>query len=304
MLLIKNRQRRVQALLARREQLRASTLALHYPPQIAHHPFPKFPIPHSPFPISNSEFSIIFGRDLTRMKYFFALSFFTLSTVLYAQEPSTLQMMNGKLMEVYQFNDSSFTNLQFQYDKNFFKRERLNNRLRRKEKDYFNQNLVSEKAAALPLVLREGAAEREEVFAVTHPNGNKKHFYYYDEMVGNDLSMEAMSDFISGESDARVVSTGKGWFYAGLGIGVVSGYAARQSIFVLAVPPLFALSANIPVIKIREEYVRDKSHLNNLDYAAGFESYTRSKNVREGLKGSAIGILVGLVTYAIVDNNR
>ncbi len=248
--------------------------------------------------------SIIFGRDPDHMKYVIAFSFFALSTCLFAQEPSVLQMMNGKQMEVYELNDSTFTNLQFQYDKNFFKRERLNNRLRRKEKDFFNSKLVSEKAATLPVVLREGTAEREDVYAVKSPEGERKFFYYYDETVGNDLSMEAMHHFISGEADGRVVSTGKGWFYAGLGIGAISGYAARQSIFVLAVPPLFALSANIPVIKIKEQYVRDKSHLNNLDYAAGFESVTRSKNVREGLKGSAIGILIGLVTYAIVDNNR
>jgi hypothetical protein len=108
---------------------------------------------------------------------------------------------------------------------------------------------------------------------------------------------------VTGSRDARVAISGKGWFYAGLGVGAVASYATRQSILALAIPPVFALSAKIPTIKISKKAISDPVYYGDMDYAAGFERTARSKNVREGLKGSAIGTIIGLVAYTLIDNN-
>jgi hypothetical protein len=112
-----------------------------------------------------------------------------------------------------------------------------------------------------------------------------------------------MRAFVIGERDARYSVTGKGWFYTGLATGAITGYFSRTSILALAVPPIFALSAQIPTIRIRKEYISDLSYRYNEDYAAGFESYARSKNTIEALKGSALGTILGIVAFIVVDNN-
>ncbi len=238
------------------------------------------------------------------MKYFGILLLCFACVSLYAQKPAQLQMMNGKVIEIYEFNDSAYTNLRYTYDKNLFKRERLNNRARRKAGDYFNEQIVSPKAKEIPAVMREGSSEHEEVFSVIYPDSTEKLFYYYNEVEGNDLPVESMRAFMMGGRDARVAITGKPWFYSGIVVGALAGYASRQSVLVLAVPPIFALTAKIPTIRIREESINNSGYQYNPEYAAGFESYARSKNIRQALKGSVVGTVIGLLAYTIVDNNR
>jgi hypothetical protein len=250
-------------------------------------------------------FAVYLCFQITGMKTFLFALFVSLGYSTFAQEasPVTLQLMNGKVMEVYGLNDSSFTNLQYQFDKNYFKRERLNNRERREQEDYFNQSITTEKADALPVVLREGATDREDVMSIVYSDGSEKMLYMYDEPVGNVLTEMEMRSYVTGSRDARVAITGKVWFYAGLGVGAVASYATSQSILALAIPPVFALSAKIPTIKIPKKAISDPLYYGDMDYAAGFERTARSKNVREGLKGSAIGTIIGLVAYTLIDNN-
>ena len=224
--------------------------------------------------------------------------------ILPAQQPAELLFMNGKRLEVYELNDSLYVPLQYKYDKNFFKKERINLKASRKQGVLFTSDFSTAKAQAIPVVLKHGGVDREDVFSVTYPSGEEKVYYYFDEPLGNYLKEDQMRAFVYGERDARNAVTGKGWFYAGLATGAITGYALKTSVISLAVPPLFALTAKIPTIHIKERYIADKSYQHNEYYASGFESFARSKNTIEALKGSALGTVLGIIAYSIIDNNK
>lgn len=248
-------------------------------------------------------FNLSLAPNYTLLRLFlFVIIFIPLG--LLAQKPAELLFMNGKRLEVYDLNDTSYVPLQYTFDKNFFKKERINIKTARKESVLYTPNFSTPKAEAIPIVLKNGGIDREDVFAVTYPSGEEKVYYFFDEPMGNYLKEDQMRAFVYGERDARISVTGKGWFYAGLATGALAGYALKTSVVSLAVPPLFALTAKIPTINIKERYIADKAYQYNEDYASGFESFARSKNTIEALKGSAIGTVLGIIAYSIIDNNR
>jgi len=221
---------------------------------------------------------------------------------IHAQEKGELLLMNGKLIQVENLNDTSFTNLQYRLDRNQFKRKQIDLRSARKQNEN-DRNFQSQKGLEVPIVLRDGAMDRDAVFSFQPMVGKERVYYFYDEPLGNVASVEEMRAFVVGERDARFGLTGNAWLYGGMAVGLMTGYAARGSILALAVPPLVALTARIPVVRIKEKNIQDLSYKFNEDYAAGYETYARSKYARKALLGSAIGTAIGLLTYAIVDNN-
>lgn len=221
-----------------------------------------------------------------------------------AQEKFTLQLMNGQELPVYNLNDTGYTEIRFEFDKNHFKRERKHIKARRSAGEYFNTDIKAGSAEKVPVVMREGKRERGEVFAAERPDGSEKLYYYYDEEVGNYLTENQMRSFIAGQGDAHIAAKGRGWLLAGIGVGAAAGYAARGSMLALAVPPVFALSTKIPTVRIRERSISDMKYKYDDDYAAGFETQARSKYLREALKGSVAGTIIGLAVFAIVDHNR
>lgn len=222
---------------------------------------------------------------------------------VFSQDKGTLLLMNGKMMEVTQLNDSSYTFLKYVFDKNQFKRQRIDLRSARRRGEPYRLDFVSKKGMEVPVKLKDGQIDREDVFSFTPENGPEKLYYFYDEGRGNLATEEEMRAYVIGERDARFGVTGRAWFYSGIAVGFATGYASRTSVLALAVPPIFALGARIPVVKIKEKTIQDLKYKYNDDYAAGYESQARSKFTREALKGSVIGTVLGLITYVIVDNN-
>lgn len=234
---------------------------------------------------------------------FLLIAFFSFQ-IAFAQQPARLLLMNGKYLEVYQLDDTSYVPIQYNYDENYYKKERINLKAAREQGVFYTPAFTTPKSEAIPVVLKKGSMDREEVFSLQNPSGGEKVFYYYDEPMGNYLSEDQMRAFVYGERDARNFHRGNGWFYSGLVVGLAAGYGLKTSIVSLAVPPLFALTAKIPSVRIKDQYIADKAYKYNQDYASGFESYARSRNTLQALKGSAIGTLVGIIAYSIVDNNR
>jgi hypothetical protein len=215
----------------------------------------------------------------------------------------SLLLMNGEVIKVDGLNDSTHTYLEYLYDKNQFKRRRIDMRSARKSGGVYRLGDESMKGEQIPIVLKEGRMEREDVFSFTTVDGKEKLYYFYDEGRGNLATEEEMRAFVIGERDARLGVRGNAWLYSGLAVGFATGYAARNSVLALAVPPIFALGARIPVVRIREETIQDLSYQYNEEYAAGYESQARGKFTRKALLGSAIGTALGLISYAVVDNN-
>jgi len=232
------------------------------------------------------------------------LLFLLISIQVSAQEPSKLLFLNGKVLEIYNVDDSSSVPITFEYDKNFLRKERIKIRQARKEKILFTEEFESEKAQSIPVVKKQGSADRADLYALEQPDGKVKYYYYQDELKGNYLAPEEMKAFIQGEIDARYGVSGKTWFYSGLVVGSVSGYLLESSVWSLAVPAVFTLTTQIPIIKIREEHISSKSYVGNENYALGYEKQARTTNALQALKGSALGTALGIVVFLIVDNNR
>lgn len=221
-----------------------------------------------------------------------------------AQEPSKLLFLNGKVLEIYHVDDSSSVPITFEYDKNFFKKERIRIKEARKRDLLFTDDFKSEKTGSIPVILKRGSADRIDLYGLERPDGSMEYYYFQDELKGNLLSREEMKAYIKGERDARYGVSGKAWFYSGLLVGGISGYLLESSVWSLAVPAVFTLGTQIPIIQIREEHISDKSYVGNENYALGYEKQARSRNAIQALKGSAIGTALGIISYLIVDNNR
>jgi len=221
-----------------------------------------------------------------------------------AQEPAKLLFLNGKVLEIYNVNDSTSVPVTFEYDKNFFKKERIKIREARKRDLVFTEGFQSQKAGTIPVVLKQGSADRADLYAVEYPGGSREYYYFQDELKGNFLTREEMGAFIQGERDARYGVSGNVWFYSGLLVGGISGYLLESSVWSVAVPAVFTLGTQIPIIKIREDHISDKSYVGNENYALGYEKQARTTHAIQALKGSAIGTVLGIVAFLIVDNNR
>jgi len=230
--------------------------------------------------------------------------FLFIAQISTAQEPSKLLFLNGKVLEIYNVNDSSTVPITFEYDKNFFKKERIKIREARKKGLLFTDDFDSDKAGSIPVVLKRGSADRTDLYAIEGPDGTKEYYYFQDELKGNLLTQEEMRAYIRGERDARYGVSGNAWFYSGLVLGGISGYLLESSVWSVAVPAVFTLSTQIPIIKIKEEHISDKSFVGNENYALGYEKHARTTNAIQALKGSAIGTALGIVAFLIVDNNQ
>ena len=220
-----------------------------------------------------------------------------------AQQAVKLYYLNGKVLEVYNLDDSTQVPVSFQFDKNYFKKERLRIKEARKLGVLYSAELTSSEGNDIPIVLKDGNADRSDLYAAEDSLGKMKFYYFQDDLNGNDFSVEQMGFYVLGERDARYGVSGKAWFYSGLAVAGVSGYLLESSVWSLAVPPLFALTTKIPVISIKEEHISDQAMIGNEYYALGYEKQARSKNAIQALKGSALGTLLGIATFLIVDNN-
>lgn len=140
-----------------------------------------------------------------------------------------------------------------------------------------------------------------EVFSVTR-NGVDSVLYVQDPMLGDDFSEQEMRIFIAGQQDAR--NNYKSWptFAVGAAAGAgVAILAAGAFMATLAVPVVYPVAQLLPVIKIQESTISDPNHRYNEIYASGYERVARSRKVIAGLKGAAIGTLIGVgVFYGIM----
>lgn len=221
-----------------------------------------------------------------------------------AQETTRLLLMNGKYLDVIDFDDSTRTDLVYKYDRNFYKRQRSSLKAARKSGQSFHPDSIVTSYQKFSAIWTQGAVDRMEVFSAKPNSSPEKVFYYYDEPAGNYLTEAEMRAFVIGERDARFGVRGKGWFYGGLVLGFGAGYALQGSIFTIAVPPVLALGAKIPIVKIKHEHVLDARYHGDPNYAAGYESVARSRYFLETLKGSALGAFLGLAVYSIVQANN
>lgn len=226
----------------------------------------------------------------------------------------TFEMMNGRLLDVFSYNDSAFTDIQFSYDKNSMKNERIrfyNENLRydlaEKRGDDLSREqldqLVEQRSKSLfPPKIKEGFVDRSEIFAIHEPDGTIEVVYVHADEIGNYYTVQEMQEFILGERDALLRFQSKRAFWGGVAFGAVGGFAWQNSVFSLTTPIVWTGITALPTIRIKDRYMSDPS-LRTEPYKAGFAKTARTKNMLQGLMGSTVGTVAGLLIYAVVANN-
>lgn len=140
---------------------------------------------------------------------------------------------------------------------------------------------------------------KSEVFSITFPEGEWV-LYAPDEVLGDDLTVDEMRIFIAGEQDAR--KGFKTWptFTAGVVLGLAGAVFAEGGLIITILPPVaYTLLQLAPVIKIQGASISNPDYLDNDIYAMGYERVARPKKLIAGLKGSALGMGLGIITYFI-----
>lgn len=139
---------------------------------------------------------------------------------------------------------------------------------------------------------------RSEVFSVIFNEGEWV-LYEQDTVLGDDFSEDEMRVFIAGAKDAIAHYNSKPTTYVGVLFGAAGPILAGGGVIVTIAPiVVYTLLQLVPIIKIKG--VSNPDHIDNEIYALGYASVARSEKILGGLKGSAVGAVVGLVTYLII----
>lgn len=164
------------------------------------------------------------------------------------------------------------------------------------------------------------------VFSYTK-DGKESIVYQYNEEIGNFLQVDESRRYAIGAYDARQTYKTPIVFWSsfttGLGITLWDGYLTQRtlsdsnfvnsnnytspglfknnlSIMPLAVPIVMSISFGLPNIRVKDKFMLHKDMLNDKMYYQGFNNYSKQKRVFSALKGSALGIGVGILTHLVV----
>lgn len=146
------------------------------------------------------------------------------------------------------------------------------------------------------------AIHKSEVFSLTFSKGEMGEWVLYapDPALGDDLTIDEMRIFIAGEQDARrgfkVWPTTLGGFLVGAGSAIL---ADGGLLFTIAPPLAYSAFPLLPVIRIQGASISRQEYKFNEIYALGYERVARPKKLIGAMKGSGLGLLVGLATYFV-----
>lgn len=144
---------------------------------------------------------------------------------------------------------------------------------------------------------------KSEVFSMTFTGQNAGEWVLYapDPALGDDLSIDEMRIFIAGEQDARrgfkVWPTTLGGFLVGAGSAIL---ADGGLLFTIAPPLAYSAFPLLPVLRIQGASISKPEYKFNEVYALGYERVARPKKLMGAMKGSGLGLLVGIATYFLV----
>lgn len=147
---------------------------------------------------------------------------------------------------------------------------------------------------------KELRLHKSEIFSVIKNGGAEEVYYAQDDILGDWMSEAEMRIFLAGEQDARNGYDDKPTVYVGMALGAGGAYLAQGGLITtLIVPIAYTLVQMAPVIRIREETITDIRHQYDEIYALGYERVARPKKIVGALKGSATGMVVGVVLFLI-----
>ena len=161
-----------------------------------------------------------------------------------------------------------------------------------------------------------------------YKNGTEKVLYKKNDELGNFLEPHESRRYAIGGYDARETYHPAYAFWSSLAIGygfslwdtylsedainspssTIPDYNAGlfgkgPTILPFAVPIVLTASFGLPNMRVRDKYILHKNMVNDQMYYNGFNSYAKQKRAFSALKGSAIGIGLGMLSYAILKIN-
>lgn len=226
----------------------------------------------------------------------------------------TFEMTNGRMLEVFSYNDSDFVDIKFRFNKMSMKNEKIrlyNEGLRfhlaRERGDDLSKQeldrLVEKNSRELkePKV-KEAFIERSEIFAIHGPEGSKSIRYEYAPEIGNYYTVPEMQEYVIGQRDATLRFRSRRAFWGGVAFGTVGGFAWQNSIFTVTTPLIWTAIVALPNIQIRPQFMSDPQ-MRTEPYKAGFTKVARTRNMLKGLQGGLIGTIAGALIFAVVANN-
>ena len=182
---------------------------------------------------------------------------------------SQLHLMNGKVMTV-QLTDTSGANI------------------------FFDVKLPNGK-------IKSKSLYTDQVFSIVSSDGIEKVLYRYEEIIGNDFTVDEMRYYIYGESDALNGYNGKPTFWAGMALGAGGSYALGGGFIPFTIPLAYTGGMQIPFIKIRAKTITDQEYTYHPTYALGYEKSARTRKTMNALIGSLIGVAIGGTLYELTN---
>lgn len=173
----------------------------------------------------------------------------------------------------------------------------------------------------------ETAIELDRIFSYTQ-NGTEKVCYVMNELTGDFLTEQEVRFATIGSYDARQTVKPRFVFYSSLAIGLgvsildtyytqkaydefveinmapptnaqVGIFGAKPTLMPIFVPFVLSASWGLPSFRIKDHQLLHKNMYGNQEYYRGFNRIARQKRVLAALKGSTIGIGLGIVSYVI-----
>ena len=159
-----------------------------------------------------------------------------------------------------------------------------------------------------------------------HQTGKENILYEHNEEIGNFLRVDESKRYAIGAYDARQTYHTNFVFWSSFAIGYSmslwdtylsskafdpilfpekkSGFFGKSPTMIPFVTPIMlTASFGLPNMRVKDKFILHKNGVNDNMYYAGFNSYSKQKRAFSALKGSAIGIGLGMITYAILNIN-
>lgn len=124
--------------------------------------------------------------------------------------------------------------------------------------------------------------------------------YKQDTSVGDYRTVQDLRLFIQGEKDAFNGANSRTASLLGFVVGAGAGfYIGNNNMMVVGVPLAYTAISLIPRVRIKKETVKELSYLENEAYIDGYVREAKIRRSFGALKGSAIGLAVGIISNLI-----
>ncbi len=163
------------------------------------------------------------------------------------------------------------------------------------------------------------------IFSFTQA-GKESVLYKKNEEIGNFLEVHESKRYAIGAYDARQTYKVPHVFISslivGYGVSIWDTYMTKKAVtnseipglkagffgkgptlIPFSVPLLLTASFGLPNIRVRDKHMIHKDYINDQMYYNGFNSYSKQKRAFSALKGGALGVGLGLITYGILKIN-